>query len=344
MRVPLITNSSDFTRISGHVALARDFRQNVGSCSATNRNRVTNSSVASAPIIVRRSAAETLSLPAEVRNVIREVWQARELLEQLIARDLRIRYHQAVMGFAWALLMPVLIVISGTIVRFAIATVSGSNLNVEDVGATAVKGVAWAFVSGSLGIATQSLLANASLITKLNFPRETLPLASVTAQGVDSLVSGTAVALFLPFVGLDVSWALLWVLPLVLMLVLFIAALSLVLSCANLFFRDIKYIVQVLLSFGIFFTPVFFEPAMFGPVIGKLMMFNPLSPIFEGLRLVTMEGHNLAHPLIEMTTKGQPVLAWTPWYLVYSVVVTFICMLVGIRVFRRSAVLFAEYA
>jgi len=77
-------------------------------------------------------------------------------------------------------------------------------------------------------------------------------------------------------------------------LVLFTAGSALVVSCANLFFRDVKYIVQVLLSFGIFFTPVFFEPEMFGPLGARLMMLNPLAPILEGQVGAHLGGHRVA--------------------------------------------------
>ncbi len=69
-------------------------------------------------------------------------------------------------------------------------------------------------------------------------------------------------------------------------------------SCANLFFRDVKYITQVILSFAIFFTPVLFEPSMLGERGARLVMLNPLAPILEGLRLVIVEGHNLLVPLM----------------------------------------------
>ena len=95
---------------------------------------------------------------------------------------------------------------------------------------------------------------------------------------------------------------------------LFTTGVSLFLSCANLFFRDVKYIVQVVLMFGIFFTPIFFEPAMLGPKGAYLAMLNPLTGILEGLRLSVVEGHNLLEPLT-VVVKGVPRVAWEPWEL-----------------------------
>ena len=95
------------------------------------------------------------------------------------------------------------------------------------------------------------------------------------------------------------------------------AGLALLVSCANLFFRDVKYVVQVLLTFGIFFTPVFFEPEMFGALGARVMMLNPLAPIMEGLRLSVVLDHNLLDALVVQGRHGA-VLAWIAWYLAYS--------------------------
>jgi ABC-type polysaccharide/polyol phosphate export permease len=295
-------------------------------------------------LLIRRSTSEHRSLFGEIALAMREVWDSRELVYQLVLRDVRVRYQQAVMGFAWALFMPLMIVLSGTLVRVAMATASGSALEPAILGATAVKGVAWAFFAGALGIGTQSLLANTALITKLYFPREVLPLASVLSQAVDSGIGTAALLFLLPFMGLRLTAALLWVPLIAALLFVVTVVFTLFTSCANLFFRDVKYIVQVMLTFGIFLTPVFFEPAMFGPIGGPLMMLNPISPLIEGLRLTVIEGHNLLLPMITINRHGAHILAWSPWYLAYSAVWAIGGLVLSMRIFRRSAVLFAEYA
>ncbi|HEU4630912.1 MAG TPA: ABC transporter permease [Gemmatimonadaceae bacterium] len=295
-------------------------------------------------LLVRRSTAERRSWAGELALAVREVWESRELVGQLVLRDVRVRYHQAVMGFAWALFMPLLIVLSGTLVRVAMATVSGNALAPQVLGSTAVKGIMWAFFAGALGTGTQSLLANKQLFTKLYFPREVLPLAAVLAQCVDTAIGGTALALLLPFLGGALTPALLWVPLLVALMFVFTLGVCLFTSCANLFFRDVKYIVQVLLTFGIFLTPVFFEPVMLGPVGGRLLMLSPISPMIEGMRLVVIEGHDLLRPLVVANAKGVEVLSWTPWYLLYSAAWALGGLAVSMRIFRRSAVVFAEYA
>ena len=104
------------------------------------------------------------------------------------------------------------------------------------------------------------------------------------------------VTIMVVVLGVSPSWQLLWVPVLVVLLFCVTMAVGLFVSCANLFFRDVKYIVQVLVTFGIFFTPVFFEPTMFGPIGAPLMMLNPLAPLVEGFRLAIIDHHNLLHP------------------------------------------------
>jgi len=149
--------------------------------------------------------------------------------------------------------------------------------------------------------------------------------------------------LMLIFLGVRPSPALIWVPVLALILCLLTAGASLLLSCANLFFRDVKYIVQVLLTFGIFFTPVLFDASQVGPTASKLIMLNPLSPFLEGLRLSVVEGHNLLTPLTQLGSHGQVVLAWSPWYLAYGAAWSVGGLLASALLFHRLEFVFAEY-
>jgi len=112
----------------------------------------------------------------------------------------------------------------------------------------AVKAVPWAFFVGCVSTGTSSLVSNTSLVTKIYFPREVLPLSTVLAQTFDSLIGGTLIACVLPFFGVRLSVELLWVPVLLALLWMFALAAALFLSRANLFFRDVKYMVQVFLT------------------------------------------------------------------------------------------------
>ena len=226
------------------------------------------------------------SIVADLREIIfEEFWPYRGLAYELTRRDIRVRYKQTVMGFAWAVLMPMLIVLSGSLVRFAMAYVGGGHLTMAELAGISVKAIPWAFFVGSLGFATTSLVGNANLMTKIYFPREMLPLSATLAQAFDSAIAVTALLIVCPFLGVHYGLAILWAPLLGACIVLFTSGTAMLAGCANLFFRDVKYLVQVCLTFGIFMTPVFVEPEMFGRLGARIMMLNPLAPLLEGLRL-----------------------------------------------------------
>jgi len=282
-------------------------------------------------------------MAADFLAVIRDLWSHRELLGQLTRRDIKIRYKQAVMGFAWALFMPLLVVLSGLIVRLAIASISGTAIDRSTIGTLMVKALCWSFFVGTIGFATPSLSGNVTLVTKVYFPREVLPLAALGAVGFDTLIGGLAVAVAVPLTGGLASPALVWVPVLLVILVALTAAAALFLSCANLFFRDVKYIVQVLLTFGIFFTPVLYEPVALGATGAPWVMLNPIAPILEGLRLAVFEGHGLLDPLVVTGRGGVEILAWSPLYLAWSAVWALGGLALAAVVFHRAEFAFAEF-
>jgi ABC-type polysaccharide/polyol phosphate export permease len=270
----------------------------------------------------------------------RELWNSKYILYQLIRRDVRIRYKQAAMGIGWAILMPAFVILSGLMVRKIVSYLSGSPDDIYGMAGLVVKSLPWAFFTGSLGAATASIAGNYALVSKVYFPREVLPLASITAVGFDTVIGSCAVALVLPFMGVMPTWALLWVPALVVLLVLFTIACGLLFSCGNVFFRDVKYVVQVVVTFGIFFTPVFFEPKMLGEA-GQWVMVNPVAPILEGLRLCIVEGHNLSSALV--LDGGAGLLVWHPLYLVYSAAWAVGGVVLSGVIFRRAEYMMAEY-
>jgi lipopolysaccharide transport system permease protein len=274
----------------------------------------------------------------DLKQIAHDIRYSKNLIYQLTLRDIRIRYKQAVFGFAWALLLPMAVVGAGLAVRFAIAFYSGRGLARGQVAGMAVKAVPWAFFVGCLNVATPSLVSNVSLVTKIYFPREVLPLSSILAQTFDSTIGGLIVLAIVPFLGVTWSVQLLWV-PLLLVLLWFLSlAFGLFLSCANIFFRDVKYLVQVFLTFGIFVTPVILDAPMFGPTGSRIMMLNPIAPLLEGLRLSVVAHHDLLQPL----AAPAGFLFWRPWYLLYSATWALGGLLFAAVLFHRSERRFAE--
>jgi ABC-type polysaccharide/polyol phosphate export permease len=275
----------------------------------------------------------------DLAEIARDLRRSRSLLYQLTLRDIRVRYKQALMGFAWAILSPLLVVAAGIVVRVAMLHMAGERFEIGVAAGIVVKGLAWAFFSGAVGFSTTALTGNAPLISKIYFPREALPLSIIFASTFDSMIGTTALFVALPFIGWQPTLAVLWAPLLVAVLFALTLAVGLMVSCANLFFRDVKYIVQLLLTFGIFFTPVFFEPSVLGGKWVEVQMLNPVAPIVEALRLSVVNGHNLAVTIV----LPDGAIAWSPYYLYYSMVWAFGGLLVSAVVFHRSQYRFAEY-
>ncbi|MFA6320554.1 MAG: ABC transporter permease [Candidatus Omnitrophota bacterium] len=220
-------------------------------------------------------------------EMIKELIQYRELLMALSWRNITIRYKQTIMGFMWALFMPALIVLSGVVVQQAMSVISGKPLQFTQIASVAVKSLPWAFFVGTLKMAVNSLVGNMNLVTKIYFPREMFPFSAVISQLYDFAIAGIVLAVILFFAGVGASIYILWLPVLLLFLVLFTTGLSLVLASSNLFFRDVKYIVDVILTFGIFFTPVFYSASMFGKW-KTLLLLNPMGAILEGINDVVI--------------------------------------------------------
>jgi len=278
-----------------------------------------------------------------VAAIIAEVWDARDLVMQFVIRDVTIRYTQAVMGFAWALLMPLLIVGAGMMFKVVVATLSNTPLEGSSIASLAAKALPWAFFAGAISTATQSIIGNANLIGKVYFPRESLPLATVLAQSPDLIVGLVMLTIILPFIGVSLSWAALWVVVMILLLMTFTVGFALLLSCANLFYRDVKYIVQVVLNFGVFATPVFFEPQMLGRKGAAIMLALPLSPFVQAMDMAMVRGHSLLQTVTATTAKG-PIVVWAPWMLAYAAASAVVLLFIGMLIFRSGSSRFAEMA
>jgi lipopolysaccharide transport system permease protein len=218
----------------------------------------------------------------------------RDLLYMLSRRDVTVKYKQSIMGILWAVLMPLLITSAGVVVKLAMTAASGKSGMFREVLPVAIKAAPWAFFVASVRFATQSLSNNHNLVTKIAFPRAVFPLSSVASQLFDFAIASAVVLVVALFSPLSATVYLLWVPVLLLLLVTQVAGLALLLSAANLFFRDVKYLVEVVLTFAIFFTPVFYSVsdivAKFGD-IGKLLLLNPVAPVLEGLDAVIVQGH-----------------------------------------------------
>lgn len=223
----------------------------------------------------------------QMKRVLHELFHYRDLLFMLTWKEIRIRYKQSLMGFLWAILMPMMIVGAGVLMKEAYAFASHASVNWADVLSVALKAVLWAFFVSAVKFGAGSLITNANLVTKIYFPREILPLASVFANFLDFIVAATFLSAVMALSRVGVSLQLLWIPVIVIVLVMITAAITIALSCANLFFRDVKYIVDVVFAYGILFTPVLYSAKTFGKWAPALLL-NPVASVLESINDVVI--------------------------------------------------------
>jgi len=239
-------------------------------------------------------------------------------------RDIKVKYKQSAMGFLWAILMPVIIVSAGIVVRYAISTISGKPITSSEVIIVSIKAVPWAFCVASIRFATNSLVANPNLVTKIYFPKEIFPLAAVISSGFDFLIAGSLLTVVLIIIHVSSTIYLLWVPLLLLIMIMLVTGLGMVLAALNLFFRDIKYLVEVVLTFAIFFTPVLYDAKMFGR-FSNVLLLNPLAPLLEGLSACVV-------------LHQSPSVQWVA----YSAAISVCMLLIGYSIFKNLEFRFAE--
>jgi len=255
---------------------------------------------------------------------LRELYRYRELLLMIAWRDIKVKYKQSVMGFMWAIFMPMLIVCAGILVKYAMSTISGKPLARADLMSVSVKAVPWAFLIASIRFGTNSLMANRSLVTKIYFPKEIFPIAAVLSSLFDFAVATAFLAIIIAVLGAGWSAYMLWLPVLVVILVAMATGLSIILSSLNLFFRDVKYLVEVILTFAIFFTPVLYDVDMFGDA-GRILLLNPVAPILEAAKDC-------------IVLQRSPNLGW----LLYSATCSFALLLFAYGKFKTLEPTFAE--
>lgn len=256
--------------------------------------------------------------------MFKEIVKYRDLLFMLVFRDIRVRYKQAAMGFLWAIFMPMIAVAAGILVKTAMSFVSGKPLDASSIASVAVKVLPWTFFISAIRFSVQSLIGNRELVTKIYFPREVLTLAAILACLFDFAIATVTLSILLGFAKIGVSIYLVWVPLLFLFLFLFTTGLGLILAAANLFYRDIKYVVEIILMFGIFFTPVFYDASMFGKW-KDLLLLNPVGSILEAINSAVV-------------FHRMPDYFW----LSYSGIISIALFALGFLIFHKSEPYFAE--
>jgi ABC-type polysaccharide/polyol phosphate export permease len=246
----------------------------------------------------------------------------RELFASLFQRDLRAKYKGSVLGLFWTLALPVTLMLVYLVV-FSVMWKSPTT-DVDNYWLFLLCGLPpWVFFSTSLQASARSLLENASLIRKVRFPRQLVPLSIVATQLVAFAVM-TAIVFVLAMIVLPDSRATGWlVFPIAAVVVAFVSGLSLAVSSANAIYRDIEFVVAALLLPLFFLTPILYSldqlpgAAEYPWLIDLIQWGNPLTPVVECFRAPLFLG--------EVPSTGN---------LVYLVVETLVALALGAVVFN----------
>ena len=189
---------------------------------------------------------------------VRDVWAYRELLGQLIRKELKVKYKDSILGFFWTLLRPLLYLL---VYAVAIGIFLGSGKVIPQFGIYLFTGLlAWTLFTDIIGGATGSIVGNAGLVKKVYFPRELFPLAVVGAALINFLLQAAILVLAYVATWSFPSPADLPLVPIALVaLILFATGLGLLLAAGNVFLRDITYLVEVGLLLWFWMTPIVYD-------------------------------------------------------------------------------------
>lgn len=215
----------------------------------------------------------------------------KDLLLVFIWREFLIRYKQTSIGVLWAILQPVSLMLLFTFIFGVVLQTSHKSYPYTLFYFAAV--LPWTFFSGSTNFAVTSLSHNFNLVTKIYFPREIIPLSGVAINLIDYMIGLVVYFLLLLVYRVPLTWNILWLLPLLVMLVIYTTSVSLLLAALNVYYRDVKLATTFLIQFLFFATPVIYSIDAVDNRWKYLLFLNPLTFIVENMRRVTIEGRDI---------------------------------------------------
>ncbi len=253
-----------------------------------------------------------------------ELREYSELLVIMTRRDLKVRYRQTIMGFAWAVFMPVIHTVVFTLIFRKVAKIE---TDVPYPVFSYCGLLPWNMFATTLKTGVNSLFNNRNLITKVYFPREVFPFSTVLVGVVDFVVGLSVLAVLMIYFWIPLSATALFLPVLVAVQVMFTAGLCMFLAPLNLYYRDVKYVLDVLVTVWMFATPVIYPTKQVSGPLGVILQLNPLAPIIDGYRSILLRGE-LPSPIPFASVA----------------VLSVVMFAVGWLVFHRAEYAFAENA
>src|SRR5215470_14755258 len=219
----------------------------------------------------------------------RELFKRRELLWLITRREIKVRYKQSALGVAWAILQPFSLMVVFTVFFSWFARIGSGEIPYPLFSYAAL--LPWTFFSTSLSFAVPSLIANSHIITKIYFPREIVPLASVLAAFLDFVIAAALFVVMLAFYRVAPTWNLFYVAPLLAIQIAFTAGVCLLLSAFTVLYRDARHMLPLAIQVWMFVTPILY-PASIVPERWRAWYFalNPMAVIIDGYRRAVIQG------------------------------------------------------
>ena len=269
---------------------------------------------------------------------LRELFTYRELVENLVVRDLKVRYKSSVLGFLWSWLNPLLLMTVFTVVF----TVMLPNLTIEKFPVFVLCALLpWNFFHTAVMGATNSIVHNAHLTRKVYFPREILPISTVLSNLVNFLLALPVLFVFIILFGVPLTPWLVYLPLIVFVQVVFATGIALILSTLNVFYRDTRVIMEVVMQAWFFLTPIFYPVELLPewkmlwgvavPVRRLTYILNPMASIIASYRTV-----------LYGFTNGSPPAPPALDFFSRTIVTSLICLVVGYTIFTRYSHRFGE--
>ncbi len=262
------------------------------------------------------------------KNYWNDIWKYRELFLFLAWRDILVRYKQTVIGLAWSVIRPVLTIVVFTVIFGKLGKIPSGGVPYAVLVCAAL--LPWQFFATAFSDASNSLIGNANMLTKIYFPRLLVPASTVIVNFVDFLISLCILIGLMFWYQYVPTWNIL-ALPLFFSLA-FLTAMGagFYVAAVNVKYRDFKYIVPFVVQFGLYITPVGFTSAYFCQFFGetgKLIYYmNPMVGVIDGFRWAILgNNHQIFMP-----------------GLLISISVTFILLIFGLWYFRKMEKSFAD--
>jgi ABC-type polysaccharide/polyol phosphate export permease len=250
-------------------------------------------------------------LVQDIKEMIAEQFQYRELLIQMTKRDLLLRYKQTIMGVGWAIFMP--------LVNTAVFSVIFTRVAPLDTPVPyplfAYCGLlTWNFSAATFRASVGSLTSNAGLVSKIYFPREIFPLSALAVSVVDLAVGSSVLLGLMLWYRLPPSAEIALLPAVILVHVMFNAAVALLLAVANLFYRDVKYLFEVVITVWMFATAVLYPIEVVEGKLGMILQLNPMTHIIDAYRAAILGVNGNWLPFLG-TAFGSLVLLLGSWLL-----------------------------